>query len=343
MGQHVSHSRVFGVTMLVLWAVATGEEPAAARPAVTPPAVTPPAVTPPAGQAAGVLDAFDARLTAAPPGSSRAPAAPRPGSPSPTGELPAVLSEQVVLARLERPATHPQVRRAQSLRRGQTGGALERPFVGPDGAAGAAQRAAAQATAEYRRYHALAAALAAPAARGTGAPPAPSAPTPAAASVPVGSGRSVLDFSVGAPNAARARSPQPASRTPAAGAPRSDEDGCVAVARLGRALALPSAARAESDGAVERAPRAPREPKSTGSRSVPNRLGDELSEPPVAGRDATSCVAEARRLRSEALELQSIFGSLAGWVAFEAAVVVPLLATQGPARTPPNRIRYLGH
>jgi len=317
--------------MLVLWAVATGEEPAAARsasmpPVVTPPALTPPAVAPPAvtsagGQAAGVLDAFDARLNATPPGASRAPAAPRPGSPSPAGDLPAVLSEQVVLARLERPATHPQVRRAQRLLRGQTSGALERPFVGPGSSADTAQRAAAQATAEYRRYHALAAALATPAARETGAPPVANAPTPLAApSVPIGSGRPALDFAVGGPSTAGSRSPQPKARTPATSARWSDAAGCAAVARLGRALGLPSAAR-----------------------TVPNRLGDELSEPPIAGRDATSCVTEARRLRSEALELQSVFGSLAGWVAFEAAVVVPVLATQGPTRSPPNRIRYLGH
>ncbi|MBK8481269.1 MAG: hypothetical protein IPL40_08855 [Proteobacteria bacterium] len=255
---------------------------------------------------------------------------------------PAPLSEPGVVERLEGAATHPQVRRAQQLRRRQSAVALQRPFAAPEQAAQATRRAVVQATAEYRRYHALGAALTVRAAPAVG--PAPSSTTLNRQGAPVGGG--ALGLAVGEPNPAgvapsrRARQPPRAGRRLPSG-----EDACLRVARVEAALAASSAARRPEAGAGagELAARGARVPGPREPPSVANRLAAELKDPPAVGHAAPSCVATARALRTQALELQAIFGSLSGWPAFEAEVIAPALAVPGPMRPPPGRIRYLGH
>lgn len=268
---------------------------------------------------AGVLEQFETTLG---PGRD---VATRRVAPAPAAMLPEPLSEQSLLSQLERPGTHPQLRRAQALRGDSVRGALARPFGTAEGAGRLAQRAAAQATGEYGRYYGLARALPAAAGRAAGAtrPAAPSKP-PAAPD-----GASALGRVVGADRAA-ALPPGSPSRVASAAGALSLEDRCAAVARLWRVVAPPTPAA----GGV---------PTLPGPRAAGDDLSAALDE--RAARDAAgaACARDARRLRAQALELQGIFGALGGWLGFDAAVIVPLLAPRGEVRTPPGRIRYLGH
>lgn len=301
--------RWHGVAAIALVVVAIAAGPAGARQAAAQATA----------QVAGVLEQFETTLG---PGGD---AATRRVAPAPAAMLPEPLSEQSLLSQLERPGTHPQLRRAQALRGDSLRGTLARPFGTAEAAGRLAQRAAAQATGEYGRYYALARAL--PAAAGRAA----RTTRPATVSKPPGApdGASALGRVVGADRAA-ALPPGSPSRGAAVAGALSLEERCAAVARLWRVVAPPT-------------PAASGVPALSGPRAAGDDLSAALDE--GATRDAAggACARDARRLRAQALELQGIFGALGGWLGFDAAVIVPLLAPRGEVRTPPGRIRYLGH